>query len=79
MSIYANDLEKKDRLLFTRPNVIDHRLTVIISDGLIIWNNWGSEFNYLLNYEYLYALKGQKDTAGHTPNYDIYHDMVNKQ
>ncbi|XP_046344423.2 uncharacterized protein LOC124125190 [Haliotis rufescens] len=71
--IYGNDMNSpKGGILLTRPNIIYNRLSVIIADGLVIWNNWGAEFNYFLNTNLLFALNGQSDSEGGSPNYDIY-------
>ncbi|XP_046585035.1 uncharacterized protein LOC124292007 [Haliotis rubra] len=71
--IYGNDQNSPaGGILLTRSNIITNRLSVIIADGLVIWNNWGSEFNYYLNTNLLYALNGQSDSEGGSPNYDIY-------
>lgn len=73
ISIYGSDDNKGQAtgMIFEADNFYSKRLTLIIEDSQVAWNNHGGNFN-IVRSRYLFALSGQLDKKKGGVNYDIY-------
>ena len=71
-SVYGSDKSQDPwkKRLYGKDEFIKQRLSVVIADQLVVWNNFAGNFDFMRD-PTLFALRGQSDDQG-SVNYDIY-------